>query len=248
MYDVFVSHSSKNKDIADAVCHALESSGIKCWIAPRDINPGAEYAAELMFGIRSCKVFLLIFSADSNLSRPVANELENAFRFDKIIIPFRLEDVEMRESFSFYLANLQWLDAIADEKSYETLVRVVRHSIGATPEPTLPEEDAKTTIVCNHAPRIRLRNEESPEQFWEFDLDDIVFAGRAADCRLRLNDPSVSRVQFKLFAQGSAAAVENMSESNVTLLGGEPITKPTLLKVGDKLKCGRITLVAEVGI
>ncbi len=35
-HDVFISHSSKNKPAADAVCHALEGDGVRCWIAPRD--------------------------------------------------------------------------------------------------------------------------------------------------------------------------------------------------------------------
>ena len=33
---VFISHSSKDKEIADAICQHLESAGVLCWIAPRD--------------------------------------------------------------------------------------------------------------------------------------------------------------------------------------------------------------------
>ena len=36
-YDVFISYSSKDKHVADAVCVALEQHGIRCWLAPRDI-------------------------------------------------------------------------------------------------------------------------------------------------------------------------------------------------------------------
>jgi hypothetical protein len=38
---VFISHSSNDRATADAICAHLESAGIKCWIAPRDIEPGA---------------------------------------------------------------------------------------------------------------------------------------------------------------------------------------------------------------
>ena len=44
LHDVFISYSSRDKVIADAVCHFLEQGGIKCWIAPRDIAPGFDYA------------------------------------------------------------------------------------------------------------------------------------------------------------------------------------------------------------
>ena len=39
--DVFLSHSTQNKTVADAVCATLERRGIRCWVAPRDI-PGGE--------------------------------------------------------------------------------------------------------------------------------------------------------------------------------------------------------------
>ena len=39
-FDVFVSHSLKDKAIAEAVCSRLEAAKIRCWIAPRDIPAG----------------------------------------------------------------------------------------------------------------------------------------------------------------------------------------------------------------
>jgi len=40
VHEVFISYSSKDKQIADAACASLEHDGISCWIAPRDIEPG----------------------------------------------------------------------------------------------------------------------------------------------------------------------------------------------------------------
>jgi hypothetical protein len=34
-HDVFISYSTKDKPIADAVCGTLERNGVRCWIAPR---------------------------------------------------------------------------------------------------------------------------------------------------------------------------------------------------------------------
>jgi hypothetical protein len=131
-HDVFISHSSKDKQAADAICHALESSNIKCWIAPRDVNPGEEYAGELTSGIKNCKIFLLIFSKESNSSKPVSKEIETAFRYEKTVIPFRIEHVEMRESLEYYLSNLHWLDAYPDDREFKTLVKAVKNSLGIT--------------------------------------------------------------------------------------------------------------------
>ena len=41
MSDIFISHSSKNKPIADALVAALEKAGLGCWIAPRNIPTGS---------------------------------------------------------------------------------------------------------------------------------------------------------------------------------------------------------------
>ena len=40
-HDIFVSYSSKDKAVADAIVSALENSGLRCWVAPRDVKPGA---------------------------------------------------------------------------------------------------------------------------------------------------------------------------------------------------------------
>ena len=41
-YEVFISYSTKNKNVADAVVANFEKNGIRCWYAPRDILPGQE--------------------------------------------------------------------------------------------------------------------------------------------------------------------------------------------------------------
>ena len=42
-HDIFISYSSEDKAIADAVVTAFESNGLRCWVAPRDIKPGADW-------------------------------------------------------------------------------------------------------------------------------------------------------------------------------------------------------------
>lgn len=41
-HDVFISYSSEDKTVADAVCAKLEGQEIRCWIAPRDVPPGKD--------------------------------------------------------------------------------------------------------------------------------------------------------------------------------------------------------------
>ena len=56
-HEVFISYSSANIQTAQAICHALESNRIKCWMAPRDIRPGAEYGDIIEEAIVACRKF-----------------------------------------------------------------------------------------------------------------------------------------------------------------------------------------------
>ena len=57
-HDVFISYSSKDKPTADAACAVLEAKGIRCWIAPRDITPGADWGEAIVDGINGARTIL----------------------------------------------------------------------------------------------------------------------------------------------------------------------------------------------
>jgi protein-histidine pros-kinase len=109
--DVFISHSNKDKTIAEAICHRLEANGIRCWIAPRDIQFGSDWTEGITQGISSCKVFVLVFSDSANASDHVRREVAKAFSLGLAVIPFRTEDVAPNRSLSYFLETVHWLDA-----------------------------------------------------------------------------------------------------------------------------------------
>lgn len=111
-HDVFISHSSKDKAIADAVCATLERNRIRCWIAPRDIQPGQEYARAIVDAIHGARVFILVFSGASNASEHVIREVNRAITAGLPVLPLRVEDVMPTHSLDYYLAGKHWLDAL----------------------------------------------------------------------------------------------------------------------------------------
>lgn len=111
-HDLFISYSSRNKAIADAVCHKLEEREIKCWIAPLDILPGSNYAEELINAIDESKLFVLIFSKDSNQSRHVLRECERVAARGIPIVSFRMEDVFPGARLQYFLGAPHWLNAL----------------------------------------------------------------------------------------------------------------------------------------
>jgi TolB-like protein/Flp pilus assembly protein TadD len=109
---VFISHSSKDKATADAICRQLESAGIKCWIAPRDIKAGSDWTEGIIQGIDSCRVFVLVFSESANASEHVRREVAKAFSLGLAVLPFRIENVVPHGSLAYFLGTVHWLDAI----------------------------------------------------------------------------------------------------------------------------------------
>ena len=110
--DVFISYSSKDKSIADAICSGLEQAKIRCWIAPRDIIPGQVYGEAIVAAINNCKITVLIYSANSNASIHVLREVERAVSRGKIVVPFRIENAKMSDAMEYFLSAPHWLDAI----------------------------------------------------------------------------------------------------------------------------------------
>jgi hypothetical protein len=107
----FISHSSLDCDTANLVCQALEQHRIRCWIAPRDIPGGASWDEAIIRGIDSSRVVVLILSSHANQSMHVKRELLLASEKHKIVIPFRIEDVNPGGALEFILVGVQLLDA-----------------------------------------------------------------------------------------------------------------------------------------
>ncbi|MGD0855465.1 MAG: TIR domain-containing protein [Dehalococcoidia bacterium] len=111
-HDVFISYSSRDKTVADAVCASLESRKIRCWIAPRDVLPGVPYAEALIEGLNQSSLVVLVFSQNSNTSPQVMREMERAVHKGIPIIPFRIEDVMPSKSMEYFVSSSHWLDAM----------------------------------------------------------------------------------------------------------------------------------------
>jgi len=131
-HDVFISYPSANKALADAICHHLESRGIRCWIAPRDILPGENYAKALYDAIDTSKVFLLVFSGNTNNSPHIMSEVQRAFNQNRVIIPFRTENILPSTALQYYIGTAHWLDAITPplEDKIEKLAETIHKFIG----------------------------------------------------------------------------------------------------------------------
>jgi hypothetical protein len=109
--DIFISYSQADRECAHEMVALLEAQGLRCWVAPRDISPSADWAAEIIDAISAARIMVLVFSSSSNQSPQVRREIERAVHKGVTVLPFRIEDVVPSKSLEFFLSAQHWMDA-----------------------------------------------------------------------------------------------------------------------------------------
>jgi adenylate cyclase len=110
---VFLSYASHDADAAQSVCAYLESRGILCWMAPRNVTPGSQYADEIVGAINDAKILVLVLSEHAVASAHVGKELERASSKRRRIIALRTDAAPLTRSFEYFLSESQWIDVAA---------------------------------------------------------------------------------------------------------------------------------------
>jgi hypothetical protein len=156
-HDVFVSFSSKDKPVADAVVAGLENRGIRCWVAPRDITPGISWGDAIINAIEGSRFMVIILSENSNRSKQVVREVERAVANNVIIIPFRIDNMDPTGAMAYFLSTEHWLDAITPplERHIEKLITTLQHFMSG---------DEKTAIGSLSPP---IAKPEVPAHRWK---------------------------------------------------------------------------------
>jgi len=181
MAQVFLSHSSKDKLVADKICLQLESSGVKCWIAPRDVEPGRDYAEEIFRALQECTLVILVLSADSVASRDVQKEIAIAAAGGLGVLPFKVGEVTLTGALAYHLQSAQWLDATqrSVDAALVQLVAAVQASTGAShheneSDQQLRSRDESTQDSANRQVASSQPNAEphrnTPDELWVWAL------------------------------------------------------------------------------
>ncbi|MBP3381575.1 MAG: toll/interleukin-1 receptor domain-containing protein [Clostridia bacterium] len=135
MKDVFVSFHTPDQAAAESIVKSLESNGLACFFAPRDMPGGSPFSEELVKELEACKVFLLVFSKETNNSKWVPLELQMAFDGAPNCLPVFIEECEPQKAFKLLLSPLHHINAFPE--SIETYFA----DITAAVKRLLPKED-----------------------------------------------------------------------------------------------------------
>src|SRR6185436_17334811 len=160
-YDVFLSHSSKDKAVVRPLAERLRADGLRVWLDDWEIRPGDSIPAKIEEGLEYSRVLVLCMSAQAFGSDWATLESQT-FRFrdplneERRFIPLRLDDAPVKGS----LAQISYINWLPDsgEQAYAKLLDACRP----------PEKP--TTAETQDA------GEQVPERITQLDVKEKIWA------------------------------------------------------------------------
>ena len=109
-YDVFISYSRKDSEIANLICKAFDENDITFFIDRQGIGGGLEFPAVLAKAIRDSKVFLFLASRNSYCSKFTQSEIVYAFnkKNKSDIIPYIIDGSTLPDELEFTFSAINW--------------------------------------------------------------------------------------------------------------------------------------------
>lgn len=154
---VFISYTKADKAKANKICQGLEARGLQCWIAPRDIPPGAtDWAKPIVQAIRSASTLVLVLSNATSSSKDVHREIEIADEEELRIIPIEIEQVSnISEELRFRIGARQRIEAFEGQFDHhiDQLAETLTHE-PVVPPPTPPWWDYLREIFTVRRPLV----------------------------------------------------------------------------------------------
>jgi predicted ATPase/Flp pilus assembly protein TadD len=110
--EVFVSYASRDRARVLEIVERLEAEGISVWLDRDRIEGGANYGAEIVDGIKGCKVLAIMCTAAAVRSRNVKQEIQLAWKYERPYLPLLLDRVEFPEEIQYWLEGWQWIEVL----------------------------------------------------------------------------------------------------------------------------------------
>lgn len=148
-YDVFLSHSSKDKGVVRALAERLRGDGVRVWFDEWEIRAGDSILAKIEEGLEHSRVLVLCMSQNAFGSDWTQLESQT-FRFRdplnkaRRLIPLRLDQSPIKGS----LAQFRYINWLAEdsEKEYAKLLEASRPLISVKSSPELGQSVRRPTV------------------------------------------------------------------------------------------------------
>lgn len=125
--EIFLSHSSRDRQFATEVAEELRRHGIPVWYSQTNIMGAQQWHDEISDALQRCDWFVLVLSSNAVKSEWVKHELLFALnhrQYRKRIVPLLYKNCKY-EKLSWTLSNFQIVDFTwSAENGYRELLRV----------------------------------------------------------------------------------------------------------------------------
>lgn len=111
-YDVFISYSRKDMEIADRICASFQRAGISYFMDRQGISGGVDFTEKLADAILNSRVILFLASRNSYESKFTNAELTFAFneKPKNSILPYIIDGSTMPMAMRFVFSSINWRD------------------------------------------------------------------------------------------------------------------------------------------
>ena len=110
--EIFLSHSSEDRQFATRIGGLLEAQGLPYWYSKRDVIGAQQWHDEIGKALARCDWFLLVLSPAAVASKWVKHELLYALQeklYEEHIVVVDYQSAEYKK-LSWTLRNFQWVD------------------------------------------------------------------------------------------------------------------------------------------
>ena len=145
-YDVFLSHSSKDKTVARELAERLKGDGLLVWLDEWVIKPGDSIPLAIEQGLENSRTLVLVMSKNAFASDWVTLERHTVLFRDptnqkRRFIPLRLDNANIKDSLKQF-AYIDWRER--DIREYAKLVQACQQTdISISKSPMDVDENAK---------------------------------------------------------------------------------------------------------
>ena len=164
-YDVFISYSRKDTEIANQICKAFDEVGITYFIDRQGISGGFEFPTVLAEAIVNSKIFLYLASKNSYESKFTQAEITFAFNKKERgnILPYIIDGSNLPLSLEFVFSAINWR-RIENDPIEPVLIDDLLNLLGKkrkskqSPQPKKPATSNETSGKAQTPPPTNMHN------------------------------------------------------------------------------------------
>ena len=148
-YDIFLSHSAKDKAVVRPLAERLRQDGLKVWLDEWMLKPGDSIPAKIEEGLEHSRVLVLCMSANA-FGSDWAQLESGTFRFrdplnkERRFLPLRLDDAPIKASLAQFL-YINWQEAVR-EREYDNFFNACRNGVKCPCDGSLQVEALRTAL------------------------------------------------------------------------------------------------------